>query len=72
MEPISQGMQGPAVEDVQTRLSSLGYMIDAAEMTAKLNDRAPLIGAVVFRAEPFTATKRKTLLYFMRSRRHSW
>ena len=37
-----------------------------------LNDRAPLIGAVVFRAEPFTATKRKTLLYFMRSRRHSW
>ncbi len=37
-----------------------------------LNDRAPLIGAVVFCTEPFTATKRKTLLYFMRSRLHSW
>ena len=35
MEPIKQGMQGPAVEDVQTRLTSLGYVIDAAETTAK-------------------------------------
>lgn len=31
MEPIKQGMQGPAVEDVQTRLISLDYAIDADE-----------------------------------------
>ena len=28
MDSIKQGMQGPAVEDVQTRLASLGYAID--------------------------------------------
>lgn len=32
MEPIKQGMQGPAVEDVQTRLTSLGFDIDASEL----------------------------------------
>lgn len=35
MEPIKKGMQGPAVEDVQTRLTSLGYAIDDAELDSK-------------------------------------
>lgn len=35
MESIKQGMQGPAVEDVQTRLVSLGYTIDDAEIASK-------------------------------------
>lgn len=34
MDPITQGMNGPAVEDVQTRLVTLGYAIDAAELTS--------------------------------------
>lgn len=36
MEPIKEGMQGAAVEDVQTRLVGLGFSIDAAERDAKL------------------------------------
>lgn len=32
MDSIKQGMQGPAVEDVQTRLASLGYTIDEHEL----------------------------------------
>ena len=32
MDSIKQGMQGPAVEDVQTRLASLGYAIDGHEL----------------------------------------
>lgn len=32
MNSIKQGMQGPAVEDVQTRLASLGYAIDEHEL----------------------------------------
>lgn len=32
MDSIKQGMQGPAVEDVQTRLVSLGYAIDEHEL----------------------------------------
>ena len=51
MEPISQGMQGPAVEDVQTRLSSLGYMIDAAEMTAKEFGATTAAAVRAFRAQ---------------------
>lgn len=35
MESITPGMQGPAVEDVQTRLASLGYTIDTAETSAQ-------------------------------------
>lgn len=34
MEPITRGMQGPAVEDVQTRLSALGYIIEQGELEA--------------------------------------
>ncbi|MEF2650338.1 peptidoglycan-binding domain-containing protein [Collinsella tanakaei] len=32
MDSIKQGMQSPAVEDVQTRLASLGYAIDEHEL----------------------------------------
>lgn len=32
MDSIKQGMQGPTVEDVQTRLASLGYAIDEHEL----------------------------------------
>ena len=32
MDSIKQGMQGPAVEDLQTRLASLGYAIDEHEL----------------------------------------
>ena len=31
MEPITQGMTGAAVEDIQERLCSIGYNIDEAE-----------------------------------------
>lgn len=34
MDPITRGMQGPAVEDVQTRLVALGFAIDEAEVAA--------------------------------------
>ncbi len=35
MDPICQGMRGPAVEDVQTRLGRLGYTISDAELAEK-------------------------------------
>ena len=35
MEPITTGMQGAAVEDVQSRLLQLGYTIDDAEVVDK-------------------------------------
>ena len=35
MDPIAIGMQGPAVEDVQSRLVSLGYKIDGGETSAR-------------------------------------
>ena len=35
MEPITSGMQGPAVEDVQARLIGLGYSIDTTELDTK-------------------------------------
>lgn len=35
MEAITPGMQGPAVEDVQTRLVGLGYEIDGSELDAQ-------------------------------------
>ncbi|HQE70715.1 MAG TPA: peptidoglycan-binding domain-containing protein, partial [Atopobiaceae bacterium] len=34
MEPIAEGSAGVAVEDIQERLSELGYTIDAAERSA--------------------------------------
>ena len=36
LDPITKGMQGPAVEDIQTRLIGLGYTIDEQEYTQKL------------------------------------
>lgn len=36
MEPITQGMQGAAVEDVQMRLGRLGFSIDEQELADKL------------------------------------
>lgn len=36
MDPIIKGMNGPAVEDVQTRLRSLGFTIDADEQAQQL------------------------------------
>ena len=36
LDPITQGMQGPAVEDIQTRLVALGYTIEDSESAAKL------------------------------------
>lgn len=35
MEPIKRGMQGAAVEDVQTRLQKLGYELDQDELDKK-------------------------------------
>ncbi len=35
MDPIREGATGAAVEDIQERLASLGYEIDAAERDAK-------------------------------------
>lgn len=50
MDPIKQGMRGPAVEDVQTRLASLGYAIDETELST--NDFGSTTAAAVasFRA----------------------
>ncbi len=33
MNPIVQGTTGSAVEDIQERLTKLGYVIDQAELT---------------------------------------
>ena len=35
MEPIREGAVGAAVEDIQERLASLGYKIDASELGEK-------------------------------------
>lgn len=50
MDPIKQGMTGPAVEDVQTRLVSLGHQINQAELSS--NDFGPSTASAVasFRA----------------------
>ncbi len=51
MDPIKQGMTGPAVEDVQTRLVSLGHQINQAELSS--NDFGPSTASAVasFRAD---------------------
>ncbi len=51
MEPIKQGMQGPAVEDVQTRLVSLDYKIDHAELESKEFGTSTADAVRSFRAE---------------------
>lgn len=50
MESIKQGMQGPAVEDVQTRLVSLGYTIDEAETSTKAYGASTASAVSAFRA----------------------
>ena len=50
MEPITKGMQGPAVEDVQTRLTSLGYAIDDAELTGTSFGESTAAAVSTFRA----------------------
>ena len=51
MEPIKKGMQGPAVEDVQTRLASLGYAIDDTELADKLFGGTTVAAVRAFRAD---------------------
>ena len=40
MEPIKEGATGAAVEDIQERLGSLGYTIDATERDEKTFGRS--------------------------------
>ena len=49
MEPIKKGMQGPAVEDVQTRLTSLGYAVDDTELNEKAFDGTTAQAVQAFR-----------------------
>ena len=46
MEPITTGMQGAAVEDVQSRLLQLGYTIDDAEVAELLGLGQSLIYSI--------------------------
>ena len=50
MEPIKKGMQGAAVEDVQTRLTSLGFTIDEPECTEKCFGDSTAAATAAFRA----------------------
>lgn len=50
MEPIKKGMQGAAVEDVQTRLTSLGFTIDEPERTDKRFGDTTATATAAFRA----------------------
>lgn len=51
MEAITSGMQGPAVEDVQTRLSRLGYTIDATELDEQRFGASTALAVQAFRAK---------------------
>lgn len=51
MEPIKQGMSGAAVEDVQTRLASLEYDIDAAELDGRVFGPSTAQAVSKFRAD---------------------
>ena len=51
MEPIAKGMHGPAVEDVQTRLRSLGYAVDQSELSEKLYGDATANAVRAFRRD---------------------
>ncbi len=50
MDPITQGMQGPAVEDIQTRLVTLGYSIDQEECASKSYGATTAAAVAAFRA----------------------
>lgn len=51
MEAITSGMQGPAVEDVQTRLTHLGYTIDGQELADQLFGPSTALAVQAFRAK---------------------
>ena len=51
MDPITQGMQGPAVEDIQTRLVALGHTIEADECASKLYGPTTAKAVAAFRVE---------------------
>lgn len=51
MEPIKRGMQGPAVEDVQTRLGILGFAVADAELAAKEFGESTAAAVRDFRAQ---------------------
>ena len=50
MEPIKKGMRGAAVEDVQTRLTSLGFTIDEPERAEKRFGDTTAAATAAFRA----------------------
>ena len=56
MDSIKQGMQGPAVEDVQTRLASLGYAIDEHELEGSDYGASTAKAVSVFRVASGLAT----------------
>ena len=56
MDSIKQGMQGPAVEDVQTRLASLGYAIDEHELEGSDYGASTAKAVSVFRVVSGLAT----------------
>lgn len=51
MDPIVKGMQGPAVEDVQSRLSRLDFAIDPAEVDSKTFGDSTAQAVRTFRAD---------------------
>lgn len=51
MEPITQGQIGPAVEDVQSRLTGLSFEIDADELTAREFGASTAAAVSAFRAQ---------------------
>ena len=51
MEPISEGMAGAAVEDIQERLGSLGYRIADDELAAKKFGRTTATAVARFRLD---------------------
>ena len=51
MEPIKEGASGAAVEDIQERLGSLGYTIDATERDEKTFGRSTATAVARFRLD---------------------
>ena len=51
MEAIIEGATGAAVEDIQERLSSLGYAIEGAELDARSFGRSTATAVARFRLD---------------------
>lgn len=51
MEPIQEGAQGAAVEDIQERLKSLGYRIDEGELAGQAFGRSTATAVARFRLD---------------------